>query len=75
MQATLEGPTTETPGVTRTVASVILVVWVIFLVILAIGSPIVTLGNKGESFAYSMAIFLPVAAICALAVIKSRRGP
>lgn len=61
------------PKVIKVIASVILCVLLVFEVILAIGDPIVTLGSRWESFAYSIGIFLPVAAICLLAVSKSRK--
>ena len=58
----------------KAVAAAILSVLVIFLVILLIGSPIVTLGESpAESAVYMILVFMPVAAVCALAVIKSSK--
>ena len=73
METTVEGPSEETPAITRIVAGVLLAVWAIFFIVQTIGSPIVTLGSRWESYAYSVGIFIPVLVVLALAVTKSGR--
>jgi hypothetical protein len=57
---------------TETVAVVILMVLVLFLIIQAIGSPIANVGGLGGSATYSILVFMPVLLICTLAVLGAR---
>ena len=59
---------------TRAVVAAIFAVLLLFLVVLSIGQPIVTLGrNAGASDAYAVGIFIPVALVCILALTKSSK--
>jgi len=54
-------------------AAAVLLVLVVFLFIQTMGSPITTFGSLSESVLYSVVVFIPVAAVCLLAVAKSGR--
>lgn len=75
MDETLEGATADRPKVIGIVGAVIVSVLFIFLAVLAIGVPIMTLKSQWESAVYSILIFLPVATVCVLAAIKSGKTP
>ncbi len=46
---------------------VVMLILLLFVVVLVAGSPIVALGNEPSSVVYSVAIYLPVVAVCILA--------
>ena len=56
----------------RIAAVGILCVFAVYLIVLLVGSPIGTFGNKEGSFVYSILVFVPVVAICAYTI--SRKG-
>ena len=74
MTESSEAEAAQKSKVTRVITGVIFTVLLIFLVVLSIGSPIVTIGNEGQSLAYSILVFLPVGAVCVLAVLKSAKA-
>ena len=56
----------------RIAAVGILCVLAVYLIVLLVGSPIGTLGNKESSFVYAILVFVPVAAVCGYTI--SRKG-
>jgi hypothetical protein len=59
-------------GGPRVAAVAILLVFAVYLVVLLIGGPITSFGNKETSFEYAVLVFIPVAAVCAYTI--TRRG-
>ncbi|MGA2874202.1 MAG: hypothetical protein ABSE82_01575 [Nitrososphaerales archaeon] len=54
----------------RVAAVSILFVLVVFLIVLLVGGPISTFGNKETSFLYSILVFIPVASICVYTITR-----
>lgn len=50
----------------------ILCVFAVYLIVLLIGGPISTFGNRETSLVYAILVFIPVAAICVYTI--TRRG-
>jgi hypothetical protein len=59
-------------GVRLLVASIFGVL-VLFVALQAIGNPDRTLGSAAESVVYSVLVYVPVAVVCIMALLKSRR--
>lgn len=70
---TMEMTPRDTCSVTIVVAS-IMAVLLMFLFLLAIGNPDAWTGSDGGSIIYSVLIYIPVAMVCAVALVKSRRS-
>ena len=56
---------------TKAVTASILCILVIFLVVQVFGSPVPSLGSLSASVVFSIVVFIPVAIVCVLALVKS----
>jgi hypothetical protein len=54
----------------RVAAASILCVLAVVLIVLLIGGPISTFGNKETSFLYSILVLIPVASICVYVITR-----
>jgi hypothetical protein len=54
----------------RLAGAAILCVFALYLVVLAIGGPISSFGNKETSFVYAVVVFIPVAIVCLFAITR-----
>ncbi|HVB12607.1 MAG TPA: hypothetical protein VNE86_05695 [Nitrososphaerales archaeon] len=58
----------------RVAAIAILCVLAVFLIVLLIGKPITTFGNKEMSFLYGILVFVPVASICLYTITRKTKS-
>ena len=71
----MEQQTSSKTTATRAVVAAIFGVFLVFLVILSMGTPTAMLDNRTASAAYAVAVFIPVAAVCLLALARSSKVP
>jgi hypothetical protein len=54
----------------RVAAASILSVFAVYLIVLSVGDPITSFGDKETSFLYAILVFIPVAVVCLYALTR-----